>query len=290
VRYDNRRDYAGGAAIVAKHLRAAGAEVIFSTVLGDDDLKDFVLEDLERAGVVTNANIDAPRPTTNKNAIVADGYRLLKIDTLDNRPISGATLESLTRAIAATEVDAVVFSDFRHGLFSRQTIPTLIDAIPSGAFRVADSQVASRWGNITEFQDFDLITPNEREARFSTGDQDSHIRPLASYLYDAARCKTLILKLGERGVLTCRNRDHYAIGDAIIIDSFADTVLDSVGAGDALLAYATLSMLVEPDAVIATILGSMAAAIECEKDGNIPVTPEDVLAKINLVEQHVTFL
>jgi rfaE bifunctional protein kinase chain/domain len=290
VRYDNRRDYVGGAAIVAKHLRAAGAEVIFSTVLGDDDFKDFVLEDLERAGVITNANLDAPRPTTNKNAIVADGYRLLKIDTLDNRPISGATLESLTRAIAATEVDAVVFSDFRHGLFSRQTIPTLIDAIPSGAFRVADSQVASRWGNITEFQDFDLITPNEREARFSTGDQDSHIRPLASYLYDAARCKTLILKLGERGVLTCRNRDHYAIGDAIIIDSFADTVLDSVGAGDALLAYATLSMLVKPDAVIATILGSMAAAIECEKDGNIPVTPEDVLAKINLVEQHVTFL
>ena len=32
---------------------------------------------------------------------------------------------------------------------------------------VADSQVASRWGNILEFQGFDLITPNEREARFS---------------------------------------------------------------------------------------------------------------------------
>ena len=289
VRYDNRRDYVGGAAIVAKHLRAAGAEVIFSTVLGDDDFKDFVLEELEGAGVITNVNIDATRPTTNKNAIVADGYRLLKIDTLDNRPISGGTLESLTRAIAGTEVDAVVFSDFRHGLFSRQTIPTLIDAIPGGVFRVADSQVASRWGNITEFQDFDLITPNEREARFSTGDQDSHIRPLASHLYDAARCKTLILKLGGRGVLTCRNADHNAIDDSVIIDSFADTVLDSVGAGDALLAYATLSMLVKPDAVIATILGSIAAAIECEKDGNIPVTPEDVLGKIDLVEQHVMF-
>ena len=289
VRYDNRRDYVGGAAVVAKHLRAAGAEVIFSTVLGDDNFKDFVLENLEGAGVITNANIDATRPTTNKNAIVADGYRLLKIDTLDNRPISGVTLKSLTRAIATTEVDAVVFSDFRHGLFSGQTIPTLIDAIPTGAFRVADSQVASRWGNITAFQDFDLITPNEREARFSTGDQDSHIRLLASHVYDAARCKTLMLKLGDRGVLTCRDRDHNAIDDAVIIDSFADTVLDPVGAGDALLAYATLSMLVKSDAVTATILGSMAAAIECEKDGNIPVTPEDVLGKIDLVEQHATF-
>ena len=45
--------------------------------------------------------------------------------------------------------------------------------------KVADSQVASRWGNILDFQNFDIITPNEREARFSLGDQDSVIRPLA---------------------------------------------------------------------------------------------------------------
>ena len=289
VRHDNRRDFVGGAAIVAKHLRAAGAEVTFSTILGEDDLKTFVLADLERAGIKTNAYIDPSRPTTHKNAIVADGYRLLKIDTLDNRPISGETLATLSRTVTNTSADAVVFSDFRHGIFSRGTIPTLIDAIPDGAFRVADSQVASRWGNISEFQDFDLITPNEREARFSTGDQDSHIRPLASHLYDVARCKTLMLKLGDRGVLTCRDPDHHAVDDAVIIDSFADNARDPVGAGDALLAYATLSMLVRNDAVTATILGSLAAAVECEQDGNIPVTPEDVLAKINMVEQRATF-
>ena len=37
VLFQQRQDYIGGAAIVAEHLRAAGAEVIFSTVLGDDD-------------------------------------------------------------------------------------------------------------------------------------------------------------------------------------------------------------------------------------------------------------
>lgn len=289
VRYDRRRDYVGGAAIVAKHLRAAGAEVTFSTVLGNDDFKDFVLADLEKAGVVTKAHIDATRPTTNKNAIVADGYRLLKVDTLDNRPISGEVLAKVTKAVGDTPADAVVFSDFRHGIFSRATIPTLIAAIPDGVYRVADSQVASRWGNITEFHGFDLITPNEREARFSTGDQDSHIRPLASHLYDVAGCKTLMLKLGDRGVLTCRDANHQAVDDAVIIDSFADHVRDPVGAGDALLAYATLSMLVRDDAVTATILGSLAAAVECEQDGNVPVTPEDVLAKIDKVEQQATF-
>ena len=42
-----------GAGIVAKHLKSAGAEVTFSTVLGDDALAEFALKDLESAGVHT---------------------------------------------------------------------------------------------------------------------------------------------------------------------------------------------------------------------------------------------
>ncbi len=289
VLYERRDDFIGGAAIVAEHLRAAGAEVTFSTVLGDDKLKEFVLEGLAKSGVQCNAIIDATRPTTNKNAIVAGGYRLLKIDTLDNRSISDDIVQALCNAISGTASDAVVFSDFRHGIFNRRTIPRLIAAIPKDVYRVADSQVASRWGNITEFKGFDLITPNEREARFALADQDSGIRPLASALYDAAECKTLILKLGERGVLTCRNSNHESLDSFVVVDSFVDRVVDAVGAGDALLAYATLSKLVTGSDAVATILGSLAAACECEYDGNIPITPDDVLRKIDDIERQAHY-
>lgn len=289
VLYEHRDDYIGGAAIVAEHMRAAGAKVVFSTVLGNDALKDFVLDGLKKQGIDCRAIIDQTRPTTNKNAIVAGGYRLLKIDTLDNRSISDEILERLAGAVRSEKSDAVVFSDFRHGIFNRRTIPRLISGIPQGVFRVADSQVASRWGNITDFKDFDLITPNEREARFALGDQDSGVRPLASALYDSARCKTLILKLGERGVLACRSAEHESLDSYIVIDSFADRVIDAVGAGDALLAYATLGMLATGSDAVATILGSIAAACECELDGNIPVTPADVLRKIDGIEREANY-
>jgi rfaE bifunctional protein kinase chain/domain len=289
VLYERRDDYIGGAAVVAEHLRAAGAEVVFSTVLGDDALRDFVLEGLKKSGVDCRAVIDKTRPTTNKNAIVAGGYRLLKIDTLDNRSISDDVMGRLAAAIRDVPSDAVVFSDFRHGVFNRRTIPPLVSAIPNGRFKIADSQVASRWGNITEFKGFDLITPNEREARFALGDQDSGIRPLASTLYDAAQCGTLILKLGERGVLTCRSSDHESLDSFIVVDSFVDRLVDAVGAGDALLAYATLAKLATGSDAIATILGSMAAACECEVDGNVPVTPKDVGRKIDAVEQQANY-
>jgi bifunctional ADP-heptose synthase (sugar kinase/adenylyltransferase) len=289
VAFERKVDFVGGAGIVAKHLIAAGADVTFSTVLGNDELKDFVIDDLTEAGVKLNAIIDETRPTVNKNAIVVGGYRLLKVDKLDNRSISDDVLSKLQAAVKSAGSDAVVYSDFRHGIFNKRTIPPLIAAIPDGVFRVADSQVASRWGNITEFKDFDLITPNEREARFAIGEQDVGIRPLASIVYDSARCKLLILKLGERGVLVCRDKAHVSLDSYFVIDSFVDNVVDAVGAGDALLAYSTLAMLALKNDVIATVLGCIAASCECECDGNIPITLGDVRAKIDKVERQLGF-
>lgn len=290
VRFERREDFVGGAGIVAKHLKAAGADVTFSTVLGDDALKDFVLDDLEAAGVKVRAIIDPSRPTTHKNYILGGGYRLLKIDTLDNRSISDKLVRTLQEHLAETRAQAVICSDFRHGIFNRITIPSLIAAIPAGRLRVADSQVASRWGNILEFEGFDLITPNEREARFALADQDSAVRPLASALFEKSRCRTLLLKLGERGILTHRTRAEGDPRALIALDSLAERAVDTVGAGDALLAYATLALAVTGhDEAMASILGTIASGLECGLDGNVPISGEDMLARIDDLERDAAF-
>lgn len=289
VQIQSRRDFVGGAAVVAKHLKAAGAHVTLSTVIGGDSAGCFVIDNIEEFGVVHNYFVDNSRPTTNKNAIVSGGYRLLKLDSIDNRVIPDKALELLENNIRTIPADIVVFSDFRHGIFNRDTIPVLTAAIPDGVYRVADSQVASRWGNILEFKNFDLITPNEKEARFGLGDQDSVIRPLASRLYEEAQCKTLILKMGERGILT----QHAPVGDErylYAVGSFANRVVDPVGAGDALLAYASLVRKATGSDLIASILGSIAAGLECEKDGNIPIYPQDIIIRLNEIERlHLIF-
>jgi rfaE bifunctional protein kinase chain/domain len=289
VRFDGQENFIGGAAIVAAHLAAAGAEVTFSTVLGDDALKDFVLERLEHMGVAVRPIVDRTRPTTQKNAFVCGDYRLLKVDTLDNRSVSDHVLEQFADQLRKTSAQAIVFSDFRHGIFNRRTIPALIEAVPRGVFRVADSQVASRWGNILDFKGFDLITPNEREARFAMADQDTGVRPLAAQLHEQADCRMVILKLGDRGVLTCRPGRDGDLRSFFVVDSFAERVVDAVGAGDALLAYATLAMVREGSAVAATILGSLAAAIECETDGNVPVSRDDVARRIDAIEKRADY-
>lgn len=288
VKYDGHADYAGGAAVVSRHLAQAGAVVKFSTVLGKDALKDFVEEETRKAGIETDFIIDPTRVTTQKNVFISGGYRLLKFDKVDNRPISERIVQALKNSLSKSKVDAFVFSDFRHGIFNAQTIPLLTASLPKGPLRVADSQLASRWGNILDFQGFDLITPNEREARFALGDQDSVVRPLALELYKRARCKTLILKLGSRGILSYI-RPSFDVRSFFTIDSFADRVVDAVGSGDALLSYATLSLAATKSPVIASILGSMAAGVACEREGNTPVSPKDILEKLDSVEKKIKY-
>src|SRR5262245_52396011 len=288
LRYDNQIDFSGGAAVVSKHMRRAGAEVKFSTVLGDDTLKEFILRDLAEQEIECNPFIDRTRPTTQKNVFITGGYRMLKVDKVDNRPISERAVEHLKSSLTAAPTDAVVFSDFRHGSLGRRAIAELAAGIPPNAVRVADSQVASRWGNILEFSGFDLITPNEREARFALGDQDSTIRPMAMELYKRAECKLLILKLGDKGIITYRAPTP-DVRSFFTIDSLVDNLVDAVGAGDALLAYATLALVTTKCPVVASILGTAAAAVACERDGNNPVAPEDVLKKLQSVEKRVHY-
>ena len=140
--------------------------------------------------------------------------------------------------------------------------------------------MATRWGNITDFKNFDLITPNEKEARFSLADQDASISNLTSQLDMQIKPKNLILKLGERGLFASGKSNP----NGFALPSFTKKAIDSVGAGDALLAYASLSLAASKSILIASILGSLAASCECEMEGNVAVKPEEVLKKLKQLE------
>ncbi len=290
VRVEGHQHFVGGAGIVAKHTAASGARVELISTIGDDDLGRFATEDLAVAGVECRIQVVPDRPTTHKNAVVADGYRMLRIDTVENKTIDDDVLQAMVGSLAASTSDAVVFSDFRHGIFNRATIPAFMAAVPDGVFTAADSQVASRWGNILDFAGCDLITPNEEEVRFAMGDQDSVIRPLGTSLYAQAGCKIMMVKVGARGVLTFRDSGSVGMRSFFTVDSLArDSIVDPVGSGDALLAYTTLTQLATSNAAISSIVGSIAAGLACEFDGNTPVSPELITKRIRELESASDF-
>jgi hypothetical protein len=74
------------------------------------------------------------------------------------------------------------------------------------------------------------------------------------------------------------------------LSSFAEDIQDAVGSGDALLAYASLVLKVSNSLTAAVIIGSIAAACECEIDGNMPITENLILEKIDSIEKKIQYL
>ena len=289
VLYDKEESFVGGAAIVALHMKAAGAKVKFTTIISNDKKGKFVKKELNRNKIKCNFFEEKNRPTTDKNTFMSTTYRLLKVDTLSNAPINEETLSNIINQIKNDKSDITVFSDFRHGIFNPSSIQKLLKAIPKNSFKTGDSQVASRWGNITEFKNFDLITPNEREARFSLADQDSTVGKLAGLLFEKTKCQNLILKLGPRGVF-CNGLKNKKMQPPFSVGVFTDNMLDAVGTGDALLAYSSLSLKVSDSLIIAAILGSFAAACACEVEGNVPIEIDKIISKIKEVQKKINYI
>ena len=284
IKYLHEKSFAGGAAVVARHLRKAGATVTFTSIIGDDYFGRFVKSRLRRDKIKFNLISENNRPTTNKNIIISSDHKLLKLDKVDNSIIADSSIQKIINYIKKTKSDIVIFSDFRHGIFNQSNIQSLIKAVPKKTIKIADSQVASRWGNISEFKNFDIITPNEREARFSIGSQDSSVGYLATAVLKNSKSKNIILKLSEKGILGLDNKNNY-----FSIDSFCKNLKDAVGAGDALLAYSSLIYFLSKSLFKSAFIGNLAAACECEKEGNIPVEVNEIKEKLIEIKNKINF-
>ena len=273
-------DFLGGAAIVASHFKSFANDVTLTTLFSNDKKGKFALKNLKKNKIKINHYAEEDRPTTNKNSYLVNKHKLLKVDELINNPITNSTLDKLTELLKKDKNQILVFSDFRHGIFNNQTLPKILDNVGHKVFKVADSQVASRWGNISDFKNFDLLTPTEKEARYSLFEQDTPIRNLANNIQKKSKAKNIILKLGEKGLISLSKKQN----DYIALDPFVKNLVDSNGAGDALLAYSTSVLYTTKSLIIASIVGLLAASCKCEIQGNLPVTVEHIIKKIDEIE------
>ena len=275
------QDYLGGASIVAAHFKSFTNNVTLTTTIGNDEKGKFAKREINKLKIKLNQIIEAGRLTTNKNSYIVNQHKLLKVDEVNNSSILNSSIDKISKLIKKEKNKIIVCSDFRHGIFNKQTVSTFLKSINKNCFTVADSQVASRWGNITDFKKFDLITPTEREARYSLFEQDLPIRTLADVLLKKSEPKNLILKLGSRGLMSLNQKRK----DYIVLDPFVNNLVDSNGAGDALLAYSAASLYITNSLILSSIIGIFAASCKCEKEGNVRVMKKDIEKKIDEIEK-----
>ena len=275
--------FIGGAGIVAAHAAGLGANVHFVSIAGNDASREYVLKELTSAGVKAQLLIDPSRPTTLKKRYRSKGKSLLRVSYLHQSAIS-TELQAEFLAILEHELDdadLLVFSDFNYGCLPQPLVDALvIMAKERGVFLVADSQSSSQVGDISRFKEMDLITPTEREARISTRNREDGLVVLAEQLRRQATAKNVFLKLGEEGLLI--HADNGKSEDWLTdrVDALNSAAKDVAGAGDSLLIASGMTLACGGTIWEAAGLGSLAAAIQVGRVGNIPLRPEELLREL----------
>ena len=130
--------------------------------------------------------------------------------------------------------------------------------------------------SLHKFQDIDLITPTEREARISLKNHEDGLVVLSQSLKEKTKVKYVLLKLGREGVMI-----QEKISDKLMstdqIPALNINPIDVSGAGDSMLISSSMALALGANIWEAGLVGSVSAALQISQIGNNPLNLSEIL-------------
>lgn len=268
----------GGAANVALNVQALGANPILCSVTGKD-LKSKTFQSLLKKRKLTNEGIleDENRKTTVKTRIIADNQQLLRVDEEITSDLSEKTekqfIHQIQTIISDQEIHAIIFEDYDKGSITPGVIKSIVDYANQCNI---PTLVDPKKRNFMNFKNVTLFKPNFKELvegskiDIQKGDFDG-IFSASQKLKEKLSCKYQLITLSELGVFVSYNNSYQTI-PAEIRD-----IADVSGAGDTLIATASLCLAANLKPELIAGISNLAGGLVCEKVGVVPINKELLL-------------
>ncbi|MEM1212953.1 MAG: PfkB family carbohydrate kinase [Planctomycetota bacterium] len=272
----------GGAGVVALHLAAMGAEVVLGTALSVDDWSVWARGELERAGVSVLAQERVVSTAVKERFVDEAGRVRWKVDRAGR---SEGPTERIERALveASAGWDAVVFADFGLGVVTPSLIEKTAGSLRSaGVLRVGDVSGRGLAG-LGAMAGFDLVVPTAEELGALTDGGDGLI-DRANRCAAAMDWRRMVVTQGPAGCLLMERVEGVERMRCDELPSLVrdgDAVVDEVGAGDALLAGATLALCGGAGLAECGYVGSLAASLAVGRLGNRAVSMDALRAAMS---------
>lgn len=275
-----RRFYVpGGAANPAHNICALGGQAIVVGLIGRDEAGTQLLSELRRAGIdPAGVVVDDSRPTTTKTRIMAEGslrfpQQLARIDHLDRRSVSREVEAKLIAQVQSLvpEVEAVLVSDYQAGVSSKAVVQAVLSSAQAkGKLCTVDAQ-----GSFHKYAGFDLIKGNRQEIQTALTcklhDEEGY-RLAGETLLKHLSVNAVIITRGPDGLsLIARDEGYHHLPAANRTEVF-----DVTGAGDTVIAVATLALVAGSSASLAARLANYAAGWVVRKLGNAVATADEL--------------
>ncbi len=284
VSFDRREHRIGGAANVGLNAASLGAKVNIFSVIGNDD--DAVL----LQALLSKNNIDSSyliksdaRITTNKMRIISRNQQMMRLDAETTKDLNEEDekllLSSLKKFIDKHKPDVLILEDYNKGILTENVIQKTISLCKTKNVITA---VDPKRRNFFSYKEIDIFKPNLKEVKEGLnilGD-DFHL-PVLKKIHEqlAAKLqhKISFITLSEKGVFYQDDKK------AKIIPSHIRNIADVSGAGDTVIAVASMVYTATKDIHLMAEIANIAGGLVCEEVGTMAINRERLMNECRLL-------
>lgn len=277
VNFSKREERLGGAANVALNLISLGAQVTMSTVIGQDNEAETMLQLLEDHSISTSGIIRSKeRQTTIKTRVIGNHQQLLRVDQEQTNDISKVEEEALLKdleELLKSGYDALIFQDYNKGVLTETLIEKVITL--TRKYNVLTT-VDPKLKNFLAYKGVTLFKPNLKELSEGVQVKIDFANDLPQFenavekLKSIANPEIIFVTLSEHGVFIENEEDkHY-------IAAHKRTISDVSGAGDTVISVATLCLTAGASIELLASMANLAGGIVCEYRGVVAIKAKEL--------------
>ncbi|MDX1954806.1 MAG: bifunctional ADP-heptose synthase [Chitinophagaceae bacterium] len=284
ISLQHREHRIGGAGNVALNAASLGASVAILGVLGDDDDANLLTDLFEKKGISTQyAFRSGKRITTNKMRIISRNQQMMRVDAEVTHDLDKGEeahlLEKLNKYIEKEKPHILILEDYNKGVLTEGIIDGAIALCQAKGILTA---VDPKRKNFFAYQEVDIFKPNLKEVREALNLLPEALtlqtlREIHHALADKLQHRISFITLSEQGVF------YQEKEKAAILPSHMRDIADVSGAGDTVIAVASLVYAVTKNPHLMAEIANIAGGLVCEQVGTAAINKERLFQECELL-------
>jgi rfaE bifunctional protein kinase chain/domain len=279
----------GGAANVALNLRALGATTTLFAIVGTDAEANELNALLKAEGIDTQyIHSSASRVTTNKMRIMGRNQQMMRLDHENTHDIneaeSKAILDHFYAYVEKEQPALIILEDYNKGVLTPEIIQSIIAFCNQKGIPTA---VDPKQKNFLAYQNCTLFKPNLKEVKEGLKMEIprvdlANMHQVHQALKAALNHTISFITLSEHGVFYAQENKEQ------LIPTHIRNIADVSGAGDTVIAVASLVYAYSKDMALAAEIANIAGGLVCELVGTAPIDKNALAAEVKklLVTSH----
>jgi rfaE bifunctional protein kinase chain/domain len=284
VSLKNKDHRIGGAGNVALNIQSLGAKAFVLSVTGNDDDADKLSSLFASQNINCNYCLRSKeRITTNKTRVISRNQHMMRLDAeITNdlcRQDEEKLIELFEQFVKKEKPDVVVLEDYNKGVLTEAMIQVVISICKTAGIVTA---VDPKRKNFLEYKGVDIFKPNLKEVKEAlnllfTDVNLKLLQDIHSELNHLLHNKISFITLSEKGVFYQQDTM------SAIIPSHLRNIADVSGAGDTVIAVASLVYTATKNVHLMAEVANIAGGLVCEEVGTVAIDMQKLLQECELL-------